>query len=151
MQTGRPILSSVTRRIVSKSYPEAAGVAMLPDRYVSIPRLREAAQARADATSGRAVAREVDISHRGLMLFLEGARPQPKTLEKLLAWYHEHVQRSEGPPISASDALLVLMRAIPPEHRPAAASTLLSSLQDVHRAAGVECPPDVIAAGTSGT
>ncbi|HEX6370866.1 MAG TPA: hypothetical protein VF006_18250 [Longimicrobium sp.] len=85
------------------------------------------------------------------MLFLEGARPQPKTLEKLLSWYHEHVQRSEGPPISASDALLVLMRAIPPEHRPAAAGSLLSSLQEVYRTAGVECPPDVIAAGTPGT
>jgi hypothetical protein len=120
---------------------------MLPDRYVSIPRLREAAQARAAATSGRAVAREVDISHRGLMLFLEGARPQPKTLEKLLAWYHEHIQRSEGPPINASDALLVLMRAIPAEHRPAAAKTLLSSLQDIHRTVGVECPPDIAAAG----
>lgn len=119
---------------------------MLPDRYVSIPRLREAAQARSDATTRRAVAREIGIAHRGLELFLEGSKPQAKTLEKLVAWYHLHVQRTEGPPISASDALLVLVRALPPQHRPPAAGTLLSSLRELHAAAGVECPPDVLAA-----
>jgi hypothetical protein len=124
---------------------------MLPDRYVSIPRLREAAQARADATSGRAVAREIDISHRGLLLFLAGARPQPKTLEKLLAWYREHVERSEGPPISASDALLVLVRALPPRLRTAASQAVISALQIFHTDAAVELPADLAAAAPAGT
>ncbi len=38
---------------------------MLPDRYVSIPRLRDAAQARAEVSSNRAVAREIGIALRG--------------------------------------------------------------------------------------
>ena len=113
---------------------------MLPDRYVSIPRLRDAAQARAEASSNRAVAREIGIALRGFQLFLEGSRPQQKTLDKLLAWYRDHVERTEGPPITASDALLVLVRALPPERRPSAAAALLSTLLEQHQAADVKPP-----------
>ena len=124
---------------------------MLPDRYVSIPRLRDAAQARAEASSHRAVAREIGIALRGFQLFLEGSRPQQKTVEKLLAWYRDHVERTEGPPITASDALLVLVRALPPELRPSAASALIFTLLEQHRAADVECPSDIAAvAGIGG-
>lgn len=118
---------------------------MLPDRYVSIPRLREAARARADASSQRTVAREIGIAIRGFQLFLDGSRPQPKTLEKLYAWYRAHVERTEGPPISATDALLVLVHALPPDRRPAASSVVIATLRDLHAAAGVECPPDLVA------
>jgi len=119
---------------------------MLPDRYVSIPRLRDAAQARAEVLSHRAVAREIGIALRGLQLFLEGSRPQQKTLDKLLAWYRDHVERTEGPPIAASDALLVLVRALPPERRPSASAALLSTLLEQHQAADVSPPADVAAA-----
>ena len=119
---------------------------MLPDRYVSISRIREAARARAEASSNRAVAREIGIAHRGFLLFLEGSRPQAKTLEKLYAWYREHIERTEGPPITASDALLVLVRALPPERRPAASGGVIASLREHHAAAGIELPPDVLAA-----
>jgi hypothetical protein len=40
-----------------------------------------------------------------------------RRLEKLLAWCGEHVERTEGPSISPSDALIVLVRSLPPEHR----------------------------------
>lgn len=121
---------------------------MLPDRYVSISRLREAAQTRAEASSHRAVAREIGIALRGFQLFLEGSRPQQKTLDKLLVWYRDHVERTEGPPIAASDALLVLVRALPPERRPIAAAALISTLLEQHQAADVECPSDI--AGITG-
>lgn len=124
---------------------------MLPNRYVSIPRLRDAAQARAEASSNRAVAREIGIALRGFQLFLEGSRPQQKTLDKLLAWYRDHVERTEGPPITASDALLVLVRALPAERRPSAAAALVSTLLEQHQAADVNPPADVVAAaGTAG-
>jgi hypothetical protein len=121
---------------------------MLPDRYVSIPRLREAARVRAEASSQRTVAREIGIAIRGFQLFLGGSRPQPKTLEKLYAWYRAHVERTEGPPISAADALLVLMHALPPDRRPAASSAVIATVRDVHVAAGVECPPELVALTT---
>jgi hypothetical protein len=124
---------------------------MLPDRYVSISRLREAAQARAKASSHRAVAREIGVALRGFQLFLKGSQPQQKTLEKLLAWYRDHVERTEGPPITASDALLVLVRALPVERRPSAVVALLSTLLEQHQAADVNPPADVVAvAGTAG-
>lgn len=122
---------------------------MLPDRYVSIPRLRDAAQARAEASSNRAVAREIGIALRGFQLFLEGSRPQQKTLDKLLAWYRDHVERTEGPPITASDALLVLVRALPTERRPSAAAALVSTLLEQHQAAAVNPPADVVAAAST--
>lgn len=122
---------------------------MLPDRYVSISRIREAARARAEASSHRAVAREIGIAHRGFLLFLDGSRPQQKTLEKLLAWYRGHVERTEGPPIDASDALLVLVRALPAERRPAASNAVIATLQEFHLAAGVACPADLMAAAGS--
>lgn len=122
---------------------------MLPDRYVSISRIREAARARAEASSHRAVAREIGIAHRGFLLFLDGSRPQAKTLPKLYAWYRDHVERAEGPPIVARDALLVLVRALPGESRAAAAAAVISTLQRFHADAGIELPADLAAAGAA--
>lgn len=142
----RSILTSVIYHVLSKYYPATAGEAMLPDRYVSISRLRDAARARAEATSARAVAREIGVAHRGFLLFLDGSRPQPKTLEKLLAWYGEHVERTEGPAISPSDALLVLVRSLPPEHRAGASAAVISTLYRFHADIGVELPQELAAA-----
>ncbi|HEX5868820.1 MAG TPA: hypothetical protein VFY65_00320, partial [Longimicrobium sp.] len=49
-------------------------------------------------------------------------------------------------PITASDALLVLVRALPPERRPSASGGVIASLREHHAAAGIELPPDVLAA-----
>jgi hypothetical protein len=110
---------------------------------VSVARLREAAQARVDASSRRAVAREIGIQPRGLEWFLEGANPYQKTLEKLLRWYREQFEEAEGPPISGSEALRVLLRAVPPADRPEAAKDIETLLRRVHDRARVEMPPDL--------
>jgi hypothetical protein len=86
------------------------------------------------------------VAHRGLLLFLDGSRPQAKTLEKLLAWYGKHVERTEGPAISAPDALLVLVRSLPPEHRTGASAAVISTLQRIHADIGVELPREFAAA-----
>lgn len=116
---------------------------MPPSPVVSLPRLREAVRGRVADAGLRPVAREVGITHRGLELFLDGAKPQPKTLAKLLRWYGEHLAAQEGPPISESDALLVLLRPLPPGARPHARVRTLEFLGEVYAQAGVPLPPSL--------
>lgn len=113
---------------------------MLPSRVVSVPRIREAAQARADASSRRAVAREIGLTPRGLDVFLAGAKPHPRTLEKLLRWYRDQVEGAEGPPISEAEALRVLMRFFPPEARPAAVQRVTEVLRQLADETGIQFP-----------
>lgn len=116
---------------------------MLPSRIVSVVRLREAAQARVDASSRRAVAREIGLQPRGLEVFLAGAKPHPRTVEKLLRWYREQVEEAEGPPVSGPEALRVLLRALPPGDRPAAAAETAALLRSLHERSDVPLPPDL--------
>ena len=116
---------------------------MLPSRLVSVSRLREAAQARVAASSRRAVAREIGIYVRGLEVFLTGSTPHPKTLEKLLRWYREQIEEAEGPPVSGSEALRVLLRALPAGERPHAAAEAAALLRTLHDRAGVPLPADL--------
>lgn len=113
---------------------------MLPSRVVSLPRLREAAQARAEASSRRAVAREIGVTPRGLDVFLGGAKPHPKTLEKLLRWYREQIEDAEGPPISEAEALRVLLRFVPEDLRPDAAVRTVGFLRGLAEESGVRLP-----------
>lgn len=116
---------------------------MLPSRVVSVARLREAAQARVDASSRRAVAREIGITPRGLEVFLAGARPHQKTQERLLRWYREQIEDAEGPPVSGDEALRVLVRALPPADRPDAVADLRALLGRLHERSGVPLPADL--------
>ena len=122
---------------------------MLPSRVVSVSRLREAAQARVAASSRRAVAREIGVYVRGLEVFLAGATPHPKTLEKLLRWYREQVEETEGPPVSGAEALRVLLRALPPGDRAGAAAEAAALLRSLYERAGVPLPPDLEGLGDS--
>jgi len=116
---------------------------MLPSRLVSVSRLREAAQARVAASSRRAVAREIGVYVRGLEVFLAGSTPHPKTLEKLLRWYREQIEETEGPPVSGPEALRVLLRALPAGERPQAAAETAALLRSLHDRAGVPLPADL--------
>jgi hypothetical protein len=117
---------------------------MLPDRLVSVPRLREAAQARVAASSLSAAAREIGVTHRGLSVFLSGSKPQPKTLAKLLRWYREQISEAEGPPITLAEAVRTLVRGIAPERRAGAAEELIVYVRRLHADAGAEPPSDLV-------
>jgi hypothetical protein len=109
----------------------------MPSSGVSLVRLREAVQARVEATSRRATAREIGLTPRGLELFLSGAKPQAKTLAKLLSWYEQHVAEADGPPISEADAIRVLLRTLPSKARQKAWAQLTRCLEDIYSGAGV--------------
>ena len=68
------------------------------------------------ATSRRQVAGEIGLSPRGLLKFLEGARPHEATRGKLERWYEEFRQEAEAD-LTATEALLVLLAALPPDER----------------------------------
>lgn len=114
----------------------------MPSPGVSVARLRAAVQARVEATSRRATAREIGLTPRGLELFLSGAKPQAKTVAKLLAWYEQYVAASDGPPISEADAIRVLLRPIPPEVRLQAQERMTELLGTLYSEAGVESPTE---------
>jgi hypothetical protein len=114
----------------------------MPSSGVSVARLREAVQAWVEATSRRATAREIGLTPRGLELFLSGAKPQAKTLAKLLSWYEQHVAAADGPPISEADAIRVLLRPLPPEARLQAHGRITEFLGALYSEAGVESPAE---------
>lgn len=116
---------------------------MLPDRLVSVPRLREAAQARVAASSLSAAAREIGVTHRGLSVFLSGSKPQPKTLVKLRRWYREQIEEAEGPPISSAEAVRTLVRGIAPAQRAGAVEKLTAYVRLLHAEAGAHPPADL--------
>lgn len=116
---------------------------MPPSPVVSLARLRAAVRARVAQAGLRPTAREVGITHRGLELFLGGAKPQPKTLAKLLRWYGEHLASQEGPPISEADALLALLRPLPAAVRPHARVRALEFLVVLYAESGVPLPPSL--------
>jgi hypothetical protein len=113
----------------------------LPSRLVSVSRLREAAAARVAASSRRAIARETGIPVRSVELFLAGSKPHPRTLNKLLAWYAEQIEESEGPPISPQAAVRALVHAFPAQARARAAERLSAAVRQLHDEAGLPCPP----------
>ncbi len=112
----------------------------MPDPGISVPRLRDAVRLRVEATSRRATAREIGVTPRGLELFLSGAKPHSKTLTKLLAWYEQHVDEADGPPISATDAIRVLLRPLPPDLRESARARVTRYLHEIYSEAGLSLP-----------
>lgn len=117
---------------------------MLPSSAVSVTRLREAVRARVEATTRRAIAREVGLTHRGLELFLAGTSPKPKTVAKLLRWYEEQIAAEDGPPISELDAVRVLLRQFPRELRPLHRKHLLEFLKGFYSEADLPLPPSLV-------
>jgi hypothetical protein len=115
----------------------------LPSRLVSIPRLREAVAARAAASSRRAVSRETGIGPRSIELFLAGSTPQPKSLDKLLRWYRTQIEDAEGPPVSATEAVLALVRAFSGDARDHAAASVAAHVLRLHEEAGLAPPADL--------
>jgi hypothetical protein len=74
--------------------------------------LREAVRRRVNETSIRAVAAEIGMSPSGLHVLLGGSRPHPTTREKLLSWYLEERQRTQGDPEFSADDVDAAMRLL---------------------------------------
>lgn len=108
---------------------------MTTDRpQTSITRLREAVTIRVQATSLRAVARQVGMSPSGLDKFLAGGMPYQKSRRKLFDWLHRE-RNNLGADLTVDGiaaALGSLVRDLPPDTRELAINTLLGTLQNLY-------------------
>ncbi|HEX6367455.1 MAG TPA: hypothetical protein VF006_00905 [Longimicrobium sp.] len=113
-----------------------------PDLRIPLDAIRREAELARDATSLRAVAREVDITPMGLRAFLlnEGT-PQARTVRKLNSWY---VRRMATRPPEGEDearaALTILAGYFPERERRSAILELLGSMERRFGASGMKVP-----------
>ncbi|HSU14031.1 hypothetical protein [Longimicrobium sp.] len=109
----------------------------------NLERLREQVTTRVQATSLRAVARQVGMSPTGLEKFLAGGTPYTRSRQKLQDW----AERETGRPSSdltlegVEIAIGALVRDIPAEHRVEAIARLVRTLRAVYQGQGTS-PPD---------
>ncbi|HEU0053373.1 MAG TPA: hypothetical protein VFQ39_09360 [Longimicrobium sp.] len=105
--------------------------------------IREALRLEVEATSLRAVAREVGMSPMGLRNFIGGSSTTSysATVRKLSAWYvRHHASRHAFHPDAARAALSMLLEKIPEAHRDAVGDRLLAALAGMHRELEVRPP-----------
>lgn len=102
--------------------------------------VRAYAQDRAERTTLRGVAAEVDINPSTLHNFLRGSSPHPRIRLKLAAWYAAQVSAQTGAQ-AARDAVSVLLMGYPAEHYAAAVRALLDGVAELYVAVGAEPPP----------
>lgn len=63
-----------------------------------IEAIREAARARAEASSLRSAAEEIGLSYTGFRAFLQGGKPHPETRQRLVAWFTRQQGVRANPP-----------------------------------------------------
>lgn len=97
---------------------------------ISVSRIREAARARAAATSMRAAAAEVGMSFAAFRDFLSGSEPYQANRDRLLAWYKAHEPGRLG---TLEDAVSALVSFLREEDRNQAATEILSLLERYRR------------------
>lgn len=115
------------------------------DGGVRLEAIREAARLATEATSLRAVARQVGLSPMGLRHFLDGRRPYTATLRRLTVWFIAHgVQRGAGKDVIRA-AMSLMLEGLPAEGRESGADALLDVVENLHRRAGTQ-PPSWLAA-----
>jgi hypothetical protein len=108
----------------------------------SLERLRETVRLRVEATSLRAVARQVGMSPSGLEKFLAGGTPYAGSRQKLQDWWEREGSRPR-PEVSAQGievAVGALVRDLPPEFRAEAIERLIRALRDVYDEQHAEHP-----------
>jgi len=108
----------------------------------SLERLRETVALRVEATSLRAVARQVGMSPSGLEKFLSGGTPYSRSRQKLQDWWEREGSRphSEVSPEGIEVAVGALVRDLPAEFRAEAIQRLIRALRDVYREQETVCP-----------
>jgi hypothetical protein len=113
-----------------------------PELRVPLEAIRREAGLARDATSLRAVAREVDITPMGLRAFLMNAgTPQARTVRKLNLWY---VRRMATRPPEGEDearaALTILAGFYPQAERFRVLNGFLDSMEREFRDSGMQPP-----------
>ncbi len=108
----------------------------------SLERLRETVALRVQATSLRAVARQVGMSPSGLEKFLSGGTPYTRSRQKLQDWWEREGSRprSEVSAEGIQVAVGALVRDLPPEFRAEAIERLIRALRDVYDEQQAEHP-----------
>jgi hypothetical protein len=111
----------------------------IPDPPVPVNALREAVRRAVEASSLRTVANEVGVSHGAVVKFMDGAKPQARTVRKLLTWYlrQKSVAMDET---TALAAIALLVGTYPEAHRDRVRERLLEVLRHAHGEAGIEIP-----------
>ncbi|HEU4558075.1 MAG TPA: hypothetical protein VFS20_09505 [Longimicrobium sp.] len=111
-----------------------------PDGGVRIEAIREAARLATQATSLRAVARQVGLSPMGLRHFLDGRRPYTATLRKLMVWFISHGSQRGAGEDAIRAAMSLMLEGLPADGRESAAQALLETVEQMHRRAGTRPP-----------
>jgi hypothetical protein len=113
-----------------------------PELRVPLEAIRREAGLARDASSLRAVAREMDITPMGLRAFLLNAgKPQARTVRKLNQWYARRMatRLPEGED-EARAALIILAGYFPERERRAAVLEHLEAMERRFRANGMQVP-----------
>lgn len=104
--------------------------------FVSLDVIREALRRAIDATSLRQVARDADLSPRGLTLVVKGSKPRKSTVWKVRGWYARHAAANGGTGVSdemAAASLSTLLHGLDGPDREYAATAILGVLESFHR------------------
>jgi hypothetical protein len=113
-----------------------------PDLRVPLDAIRREAELARDASSLRAVAREVDITPMGLRAFLMNAgTPQARTVRKLNSWYVRRM--STRPPEGEEEAraaLVILAGFYPQAERFRVLNGFLDAMEREFRESGMQPP-----------
>lgn len=109
----------------------------------SLERLRETVALRVQATSLRAVARQVGMSPSGLEKFLSGGTPYSRSRQKLQDWWEREGSRprSEVSSEGIEVAMGALVRDLPAEFRAEAVQRIVRALRDVYHEQDAAFPP----------
>jgi len=109
----------------------------------SLERLRETVALRVQATSLRAVARQVGMSPSGLEKFLSGGTPYTRSRQKLQDWWEREGARPRGEvsPEGIEVAVGALVRDLPAEYRAEGVQRLIDALRQVYREQDAAFPP----------
>jgi hypothetical protein len=103
--------------------------------------LRESVRRASEATSLRAVADQIGLTHRSVRMFLDGSEPRPATIRKLREWYVRHAAETHAvSEETAAAALALLFEEVPESIRDRATGDVLDVVRRAYREAGMKPP-----------
>jgi hypothetical protein len=103
--------------------------------------LREAVRRAVEATSLRAVAAQIGLTHHSVRNFLNGSSPHASNVRKLREWYvREAASAPEPSAESVEAALSILTETLPEDRRESIGRKMLEMLREEHTASGVRLP-----------
>ena len=114
-----------------------------PSTGIDLDTLRDGAREAVDASSLRAVAREIGMSPTGLDRILKGSQPYRAITRKLNDWYLRtmRVRGQRLGPETAREVLSLLTDHLPPDERSEAMEEVLQALRSRTARTGTAVPP----------